>query len=136
MPAHLVATAVLFPHGRQCLRCRKRALRGRDVCAWHAGGSEMRAPTPGRLAGRRLHQAARLGLIPAGLEASEPWRGVANCRHEVRAPIRLGLLLSWDTRDTRPAAFLAACRAAHGAADRGWRWDKHGTPKGGGGRRG
>jgi hypothetical protein len=69
----------------------------------------------------------RSAAVSSGAARADPGRarGVRavavhrRCRHEVYAPIRLGLLLSWDTRDTSPAAWLATCRAAHLAASIG-----------------
>jgi hypothetical protein len=107
---------------------------GARTCALGTRGSAMRAPTPGRLAGRRLYQAARLGLIPAELEASEPWRCIG------AAVTRCMRRSAWGccchgTRGTRARRHGSRLPGGPSCGGSGWRWDKHGTPKGGGGSR-
>lgn len=101
------------PALRQCVACRSVAVRGLATCWRHSG--KRRRDTPGRVAGRVLRQMDRRGLLPAELMALAPWRDLARLRRDQCEPLRLALVLAWDTRDSEPLAWARVWRDAKNA---------------------
>lgn len=96
---------------RQCVRCRRVAMRDRALCAGHSRVAR-RPDTPGRVARRVLYGLARRGLVPGELTATQVWRDTARLPGQAFGPVRLALVLSWDKRDTQPLAWAKAWRDA------------------------
>jgi hypothetical protein len=55
------------------------------------------------------------GLLPMELLAMPAWRDLVAAPLEVGAPIRLALVLAWDSRDSEPLRWAAAWRRARDA---------------------
>lgn len=116
-PASIVAllryrTPFGSPLLRQCVRCRRVAVRGLATCWPHSGRRQR--DKPGRVAGRVLEGMDRRGLIPADLTGTARWRDMASLPRDAREPLALALVLAWDYRDSEPLAWAKAWRAARG----------------------
>ena len=108
----LLKGQTLFPHHRQCMACRRPAMSGRRVCVGHMGARSPQAATPGRVASRTLGKLERAGMLPPELIALPVWRDLDNAVTDVRSPLRLALVLGWDSRLSQPLAWARVWRQA------------------------
>src|SRR5262249_33496744 len=111
--AALERSRVLIQYQRQCVHCKRPALRGKPICQRHAGWRTQLAAKAGRGERRKLDTLDRLSLLPADLLRHPAWLALSSLPTSVRSPLRLAMVQMWDND---PLAFAQLVRRAFHAA--------------------
>jgi hypothetical protein len=117
--AALDAGRLPWPLLRKCEACKRPAMRADRFCCVHSWRvRKAPASSPGKAAARVLQGLHRFGLLPAELIAMPMWRALNAQPTGARAPLRLRMVLAWDTRDGQPLLWAGLVREAHQVAAR------------------
>lgn len=96
----------------KCGRCRRVAVKGYRLCVMHLGRWSPNSNAYGRAESRYLGCLERLGLLPLELLALPVWRNLSGLPTAQRAPCRVELVRSWDTRYSAPLRWAQIQRKA------------------------